>query len=291
MAKRGRPKGSKNKPKTVELEHDSVDPFDKLSDSEVLGDIHTRFEVMQRIAQSCIDGDVRSAVISGAAGIGKTYTLDQLLKRKSDANEKFRFRIVKGAITPVNLFKILQDYRHPGNVVVLDDADNIFFDDAGVSLLKAALDSTPERWISWLAESNALLTTEGDYDREFKYEGTMVFITNTDFQGIVDGGKSKLAPHFGALISRSMYLDLAVHHRRAIAIWVHYLCSTTNLLKTHYGLDDGEQKTCLDWMMANQDQMRSLSIRDAMKLGQLMKSEPRTWEETAGVLLLRQKYV
>ena len=117
----------------------------------------------------------------------------------------------------------------------------------------------------------------------------MVFITNTDFQGIVDKGKSKLVPHFEALMSRSMYLDLKVHHRTAVSIWVSYMVHRTNMLVNHYDITKEQQKTAVDWIMENREDMRTLSLRDAMKIGQMMRSEPETWEDTAKIVLLRNK--
>jgi hypothetical protein len=263
--------------------------FEGKTDGEVFAELQTRFGVMNRMTDATIKGDTRGMIISGAAGIGKTFTVEQKVGLRGEEKRGFRSVVIKGSLTPVNLYKILYKYRQPGEVVVLDDADTIFFDDAGVSILKAALDSSPVRTISWYAESHALRGDEevGDIPQQFDYHGSMIFITNTDFQGIVDKGSSKLAPHFAALMSRAIYMDLKVHDGRAIALWVNYLVGKTNMLVNHYGITRQQQKEALQWIMDNYKNMRTLSLRDAMKVGQFMKSEPTGWTELAEITLLR----
>lgn len=272
----------------------AADHFHGLSDGEILNLIHDRFDLMNRLTDGAMDGSVRAFICSGAPGVGKTYNVEQKLTDKyeevalSKEDKRFKYVVIKGAITPVHLYKTLWNYRFPGCVVCLDDADSIFFHDDGVSILKAALDSTPKRVITWAAESNALKDDMGgEIPTSFEFKGTMIFITNTDFQGIIDKGKSKLAPHFEALLSRSMYLDLKIHSRRAIAIWVNYLVSSKAILRNHYGLTKEQERQAVDWLLDHREDLRTLSIRDAMKVGQLIASDYDTWERDAEILLLR----
>jgi hypothetical protein len=289
-----RPKGSKNKSTLVKelaalsAVKDEVG-MANLSDGEIFAELQKRFGVMNRMTDAGIKGDVRGVVISGASGIGKTFTVEQKIGLRGEQRAPFRSKVIKGSITPIGLYKMLYKYRSKGEVIVLDDSDTIFFDDQGMSLLKAALDSSPIRTISWYAESNAL-KNDPDHDeipQQFDYHGTMIFITNTDFQGIVDKGGSTRAPHFNALMSRAIYVDLKVHTPRAIAIWVNYLVGKTNMLVNHYGISRDQQKVALAWIMDNYENMRTLSLRDAMKVGQFMKSDPTGWEELAEITLLR----
>lgn len=276
----GRPRKNTNTP--------GRDPFFGMNDDVVLKQMKDRFDVMDMLSTGSINGNVRGLIISGAPGIGKTYNIETQLQKHQERNNWFRYKSVKGIITPINLFKTLQDYRHPGNVVVLDDADSIFFDDVGVNILKAALDSGTRRVISWLSESHALKDGEHEYDREFEYNGTMVFITNTDFQSMIDEGKNKkIIPHLEALMSRSIYLDLQVHTRRSVSLWVKYIVEKTNMLVNNYGLTKSQQQDCVNWMLKNQNNMRTLSLRDIMKVGQIYKSTPLDWERICNVLLLR----
>lgn len=289
----GRPTKAQARRKALAKDKPSDDPFHGLTDPEVLNLIHDRMDLMSRLTIGAMDGSVRGFIVSGAPGVGKTYTVENHLNDRYEQtvlenNEGvFRKIIIKGAITPIHLFKTLYAYRYKNCVVCLDDADSIFFHDDGVSILKAALDSSPQRIITWASESNALKDDFGnDIPSQFEYNGTMIFISNTDFQRVIEG-KTKLAPHFEALLSRSMYLDLKIHSRRAIAIWVNYLVSSKGILRVHYDLTKEQERQAVDWLLDHKDEVRTLSIRDAMKIGQLMKSDYDTWERDAEILLLK----
>lgn len=290
MAKRGRPTKAEARKKAL-TSSGPKDPWDGLADQEILFKIHDRFDVMDRVVEGAIDGSVRGVIISGAPGVGKTHTVETALEnraREMEAQRKvFRKKVIKGSVTPVHLYKTLYEFSGKGNVVVLDDTDSIFFEDQGVAILKAALDSTPTRLISWMSESSALGSGDDKIDTEFFYEGSMIFITNTNFQSIVDEGKSKLAPHFQALLSRSLYLDLKIHNRRGIQIWVDFLVRNRHILDAHYDLTGDQKNAALSFMKENREEFRTFSIRDAMKLFQLIENEPDYWEKTAEILLLR----
>lgn len=289
----GRPTKAQARRKALGKTEEKDDPFKDLTDGRVLRMIHDRFDVMHRMTQGSLNGNVRGFIVSGAPGVGKTFNVETAVENRTEemGPDKFRSKIIKGAITPIHLYMTLWDYQHEGNVIVLDDADSIFFQDDGVSLLKAALDSSPRRVLTWASESSALKQGPDPDDRipsTFEYKGTMIFITNTDFQGIVDKGKSKLVPHFEALLSRTMYLDLKIHNRRAIALWVNYLVKTKKILQIHLGLSADQEKQAVDWVLAHKDDLRTLSIREALKVGQLMKANYDSWETDAEVLLLRE---
>lgn len=293
---RGRPKGSKNR-KTVAKQMANLqsvntvigkklnDPFKKMTDVQVVELIRERFDVMHQMSIGATKGAVRGTIISGAPGVGKSHTVEWVLEQAAHKNPAFKSYVAKGALTAVNLYKLLWNYRHEGNVIVLDDADSIFFDNDGLSLLKAALDSGARRRICWLSESNAL-KADG-IDTEMDFNGTLIFITNTDFQRIVDEGKSKLAPHFEAMMNRSIYVDLRLHGRRAVALWVKHIVSKNNILIDKFSLTARQQNECLDYILKNQDKLRTLSIREALKLAQFMRVDPINWERTANIVLLR----
>ena len=290
MAKRGRPTKEEAQKKALKAAT-RKDPWKGLTDQEILFKIHDRFDVMERITHGAIDTSVRGAIISGAPGVGKTYTVETALQAHYEAQmaegRNFRYKMIKGSVTPVHLYLTLYEFSNKGNVVILDDTDSIFFEEQGIAILKAALDSTPTRLISWMSESSALGKGEDKIPTDFFFEGSMIFITNTDFQTIVDEGKSKLSPHLEALLSRSLYLDLKIHDRRGIQIWVDFLVRNRKILDAHYDITEEQKIQALEFMKENCYDFRTFSIRDAMKLFQLVQAEPDYWQKTAEILLLR----
>jgi hypothetical protein len=288
MAKRGRPSKTAKLKKLTELTP-SEDLDHNRSDAQLLSDIQDRYNMMTKLGQGATTGAVRGVVVSGAPGVGKTYELERILQTKAAKSQRFHFEHLKGTISPINLYKKLYDYGSPGSVLLIDDADDVFFDATSLNLLKAALDSSSVRNIGWHTESAALKDGgEQVYPTSFNYEGSIIFITNVDFQSVVDDGKQKkIVPHLNALMSRSLYLDLKIHSLRALAVWVGYIVQTKDILVQQFGLTKAQQSEAVKWMRENATGMRSFSIRDALKIGQFMKTDPKRWTDAAEMLLLR----
>lgn len=240
--------------------------------------IAERFDIMEKCTHGATDGVIRSLIVSGAGGVGKTYTVERILDYARE-EKGVKSEVVHGVVTPVNLYKLLYRNRHANNVVVLDDADSIFDEDSALSVLKAALDSTPKRKISWLAEGKSLKgkTGEGDTPTDFIYEGTMIFITNLDFQKLVDMGKSRNVAHMQALMTRALYLDLRLHSTRDLTAWVKHIVGKAHIL-VQDGLSYEQEKEILDFIGENAANLRNLSIRTALKMGAFVKMVGADWK-------------
>lgn len=251
--------------------------------AERIARISERFTVMYRLTQGSIMGAVRALIVSGAAGTGKSHTITSLLEAAHD-RDKIRFETVHGALSAVNLYKLMYRYSGPNDIILLDDADSIFDDEDALNLMKGGLDTTAVRKISWLSESAALKAE--DIPTSFIYEGAMIFITNKDFQSIVDFGKSKMAPHFSALMSRSIYLDLKLHTVEDLLAWTCHMVEKNHIL-VQKGLDRGQEQEAIEWLRKNVNNVRELSIRTLLKLGDFMKTDATNWESFANVTLLR----
>jgi hypothetical protein len=254
-------------------------PVDRRPDGEVLEELKDRFEILKLLTRGAVSGDVRSTVVTGAPGVGKSYTVYQILERYSNRHE-----VVKVAVSAVNLYKLAYDHRQPGEVVVLDDADGIFNDEDALNILKALCESTPERRVSWMKESAAL--KEDEVPKSFTFNGSFIFISNLDFQHYVDMGSNRMAPHFSALMSRSLYLDLKLHTRQAVSLWVRHV-ATEGMLFAREGISEEMGDRILGFLDRNRESLREYSLRTVMKAGSLSRSHPNDWERMARVLLCR----
>ena len=287
--KRGRP-SKKDTLRQLTGSIPSTDPDFGLDDADLLRSIHDRYEMMTKLGNGASAGDVRGMIVSGRPGVGKTFELERILRQKQEkAPNRFRFKHLKGTISPINMYKQLYDYGNHGNVLLVDDADDVFFDATSLNLLKAALDSSSIRTIGWHTESAALKDGgEQVYPNEFDYNGSIIFITNVDFGEVIDAGKQKkIVPHLEALMSRSLYLDLKIHSLRALSLWVSYIVNSKNILVNEFGVSKDQQSAAVEWMKTHATAMRTFSIRDALKIAQFMKSDPKYWHEAAEMLLLR----
>lgn len=275
--KRGRPVGSKNKSKATEA------PKVKLrSEAEVLAGLMRRFDILSMLTQGAIKGTIPSSVVTGAPGIGKSYTAKRALSTSGA-----KHAVIGGGISGPGLFSLAWDHREPGQVILIDDGDGVFEDQDTLNLLKGMCDSTADRVISWYKEASWL--KEAGIDRTFTYRGSIMFLSNLDFQGIVDNPSTnrKFKAHFEALMSRSMYLDMQLHQRREVAIWIKHLCTKGKLFQMHdVDLKVGDR--ILTFLDRYHSDLRELSIRTlTAKLFPLAKTSPTGWEPLAEELLLK----
>jgi hypothetical protein len=250
------------------------------NDAEVLADLTLRFDMLGKLTTAALGQNIRSLVVSGAPGVGKSYTVENVLEHAKGA----RYEIVRGTLSGVSLYKLGYAFRAPGNVIVLDDADGIFADEDALNVLKALCDSSATRRVHWLKESQAL--KEDDVPQQYDFHGAMVFISNINFQDVVDRGGNKFIPHFEALLSRSLYLDLQLHDRQAIALWVRHVAFQGKLFQRE-GVSEAVGKRILDFISTHRDNLRELSIRTLLKASALAKGNPNDWEPMARILLCR----
>lgn len=255
-----------------------VSPMKKKSDTEVLQDLKDRFEMLHKLTDGATRSQIRSLVVTGAPGVGKSYTVHDVLKEIPEERQE----VVSGAISAVELYKLGYRMRKAGSVIVLDDADSIFTDEDALNILKALCDSSPTRRVSWLKDSATL--RDDDVPQSYEFHGSFIFISNLDFQKYVDEGGNKFVKHFEALMSRSLYLDLRLHDRQGVHLWVSHIAQQ-GLLKREGVLSRGDE--LLEFLSDYRDELREYSLRTLMKLCNLMKSHPQDWEKMGRVLLCR----
>lgn len=247
--------------------------------------ISKQFDVISDLAQATIDGAFRALIVSGPAGLGKSFKVEELLKKYDPSG--INTTTIKGMVRATGLFKQLWDHRLPGQVLCLDDADSIFFDDTSLNLLKAVCDTqrnSPRR-VSYLSESN--LTSEKDgsvIDKTFEFEGTIIFITNYDFDDCIDKG-TRLSPHMAALKSRGMYVSLGLRNRKD------YLVRVAQLAEL--GLFKGPLKEykveVLKFMEENLSDLDEVTARMAVKLTGLRQHSAKNWKELAKLTCFKKE--
>lgn len=249
------------------------------TDEEMLSDLTKRFNILNLLTHSVVDGSVRSLVVTGAPGVGKTYSIEQVLSTTDCKHE-----IVRGSISAVNLYMLAYRNRRAGQVVVLDDADSIFTDEPALNLLKALCDSSLTRHVSWMKESPTLI--EQEIPKSFDYNGGFIFISNLDFQKFVDSGRSRFAQHMEALMSRSLYLDLRLHGREELGVWVNHIAVEGRIFDREE-VSEELRDPILDFLNVHRPKLRELSIRTLLKTCQIAKSHPENWQDMAKLILTK----
>lgn len=168
--------------------------------------INERFDFTRQLAKMVIEKKARALVVGGEGGIGKTFTVkeafDQLGKvdvatmlpsiddleaiEVEDTEEQIEekvlgqmnafkgdYVVVKGHASAKALYRILFENRN--RTILFDDCDKVLQDGTAVMLLKPALDSYEDRWVSWRVEGFA---KDSDLPSTFKFNGSIIFITN-----------------------------------------------------------------------------------------------------------------
>jgi hypothetical protein len=259
----------------IQAAHDAVA---KQTDDQILERLNERFNILNQMTQAVKDGHVKAMIVSGPPGVGKSFGVEHVLQ-KADllntlAEKKPKFEIVKGRMSAVGLYCKLYEFSEKGNVIVFDDCDDILMEEQSLNTLKGALDSSERRWISWNTDSR-ILRSEGIPDR-FEFKGAAIFITNIKFAHV----KSKrLRGHLDALESRCHYIDLEMDTAREKILRIKQVVNDAGMLE-RYNFTEPElvRDELLQYVVDNQDNLRELSLRTVLKLGELRKSFPGAWE-------------
>lgn len=253
------------------------------TDEQIYQKLTDRFAAMATLTEATATGKNRSLIISGPAGLGKSYGVMQVVEQLE--SKGYRPAVIRGYVRPTGLYKMLYDFKDPNCVVVFDDADSVFQDDVSLNILKTACDMTKTRRLSWLTETR-MEDEEGErLPRSFTFEGSVIFITNYDLDLMIQQG-TKLAPHFEAMISRSHYLDLAMKTKRDYVIRIQQVIKEHGMLSRE-GFTKEQESTLLSFIDQQQDRLRELSLRMVMKLAGLMKMNPSGWQKLATVTCMR----
>lgn len=253
-------------------------PFDKKA---ILEEIKERFYVMGLLTEGLLAGHLRSFIMAGSAGIGKSFNLIKRLDKAKEDLEINQYSIVSGRLSAVVLFKMLYEHSNEGDVLVLDDVD-VFSDDKSLEVLKGALDTT-RRPISWGTVSHYL--DEEGIPTTFDFNGTVVFISNQNFDRLA-ASNGRLAPHIKALVSRSIYLDLLIHDPIQIMIWIEHVVRSEGLLHDQ-GMSDEMVEDVLAWMWTNYKNLRELSLRTPTHIANFTKCHGN-WKMMANATMLRR---
>lgn len=266
----------------VRINVDSTEDFsmhlDSETDEEIIERLRERFQILEDMSYAACDGVVRGMVVTGPPGVGKSYGVEQVIREAEvmnkmsggSGNTGMKFGMEKGAASPIGLYKLLYEYSGPGSVLVLDDCDSVLYDETSLNLLKAALDSSPKRRLSWRSESRALYK-EGIPDT-FEFEGSIIFITNLKF----DKTRGKIKDHLDAIMSRCHYLDLTLDTMR------------DKFLRCKQIVDDGmldghnfskqEQDDLLEYISEHRSKLREMSLRMVLKIADLKKMNGTKWK-------------
>ena len=255
------------------------------TDEEAMSRIKERFEILTQMTEATQEGSVRAMIVSGPPGVGKSYGVEEQLN-KSDIFNKMadvppKFEVVRGSMSALGLYQKLYKFSNPGNILVLDDCDSVLFDDISLNILKAALDSSKKRYISWNTESR-VLANEGVPDR-FEYRGSVIMITNIKFDYVKS---KKLKDHLAAIMSRCHYLDLTMDTVRDRLLRCKQVMRDANVLGD-YGFTQEQGNEIVAFMDEHKKDLNEISLRMVTKIADLRKMSD-DWKKLARVTCMKR---
>jgi hypothetical protein len=238
--------------------------------------INKRFQFVEQMVSMVSKKTIASAIITGQGGLGKTHTVLKSLKEQglidttdlsafedgARISTSKSFRVIKGFSTAKGLYRTL--FEGNGQVLVFDDCDSVLRDPVALNLLKGALDSYGDRWISWNADMK-----DEDLPRTFKFTGSIVFISNMDLDRVDQ-----------AVRSRAMCVDLSMTQDQKVER-MQVLINDKDFL-TEY--EFVHKQDALAFISSISSQINNLSLRSLIATTKI-RAEGGDWKNLAKYVL------
>lgn len=243
------------------------------------------FKDLEDMVSIVVDGHRPSLLVTGGAGTGKTWTVQQVIKAKG-LSQGDDWVMVKGKTSPYGVYRTL--YTHRKKLIVFDDSDDVFAGADTRNLLKAALDSYGVRTVSWNSKMTVDVSQmdaearQAVYDRvddemmsgddnvklpsEFDFQGRVIFISNIP--------KEKMEQ---AIVSRSLTIDVTL---KPSEIFDRIEQVIDKINPSDARMDISEKREVLDHLreVAAADPNKYLSMRDFVGALMIKASGTPRWQ-------------
>lgn len=165
----------------------------------IKGTVKERFEEVEDTVQEVLDGQRNGFLLLGDPGIGKTWTVQQVLndngyseyegedkivwEEDEETGEQVplmpqmdenQYYLLKGSVTPAALYSYM--YMFNNGIILVDDTDSALKKDP--NLIKAAIDTYPRRKISKGTKTAIINKGNDPFPPSFLYTGRIIFISN-----------------------------------------------------------------------------------------------------------------
>jgi len=179
--------------------------------------VEARWKSYELMGRMVIKGQRKGLLAYGTGGVGKTYTINELLKesglREYDEEldpepSEYDYIKITGKSTAVAMYASL--YEHNKKIVIFDDCDSVLTDENAIMILKGALDTSGDGTITWGSASPPKDSHGEKVPQRFKFRGRVIFISNIPKQTLLE---SKAQP----VVTRSLSIDLTMTAEETVA--------------------------------------------------------------------------
>lgn len=242
-------------------------------------EIQKHLELTRGFVQSVLQGVHKNAILEGPPGLGKSYVVQQALKSAGKV-EKRDYYVLKGHVTPVNLFVLLGLLRNPGQVLVLDDCDDVFRTDLGFNMIKAALDPD-NRYVSYQSQRIPLIN--GVPMGDFEYNGTLIICTNV---AMLPARNTRRGQHMAAVLSRAVVWPMHLETMQSKFAQIYNMTINEDYLSKDIRtkLTDEQKIQMLQFIWSNLTELKELDLRLPQKIAAEMKANDQ-WVSTCKIML------
>jgi Cdc6-like AAA superfamily ATPase len=241
--------------------------------------VQTYQTLTESFVSKVIRGVHKNAILQGPPGLGKSHVVQTALinAKKTEGKD---FVIVKGHITPLQLFGTLYMFRRPGQVVVLDDCDDIMANEIGISIIKAASDPDNRR-VTYSTTRSPIIA--GTVVKDFVFNGTLIICSNVAMD---TGNAGRRNQHMRAILSRTTNWPMGWDTKEQKFAQVYnmvvnhdYLSAT---LRTR--ITEPQKEELLAYLLDNLDEIRNLDLRLPQKVAAEMV-EGGDWRKSCAPFL------
>jgi hypothetical protein len=162
---------------------------------------------LENLIKMTVSGASNALFIAGRGGIGKTFTVEKVLREIGLADGKGYFKNT-GTASAAGIYSLL--FKYQNDIVLFDDSDDALKDQESRNMFKAATDTKKVRKLVWNKmgknvvepdeyEDPQELIDDGKIPRFFEFTGKVIFISNLKMD--------KLDPD-GAIRTRAFMIEI-----------------------------------------------------------------------------------
>jgi hypothetical protein len=245
--------------------------------------VNDRFETIQKVAEVFVTGNSaqKGLLVSGDAGTGKSWWIKQAFV-KTDTTTRVDYCKSRSFTAPAFYAKLWEN-RNPGDVVVFDDCSLSSMGGENfrklTDFLKGALELTSgPRMLGYEAASQNQLFRELGVEREFDFQGSIIWITNTSFEKLA----KKFGDHWEAIERRFIPVEVKLTKEEKY-MYTSYLITDLDMLGENCDSYEGGYpediiEETLDFLDSNYENFKDITPGVAIKIADTMHQFPTMYE-------------